>query len=242
MKRSASANVNNLERTASVVAGTALLVGAMRGKRRTAKTIAGAGLVARGLSGYCPLNTLLGRERQRDDTRKALAGDRGVRIEESITIRRAPQDLYTFWRQLQNLPQVFSHLCSVEVTGVRTSHWVMEGPGGTRLEWDAEVINDIKPELIAWRSLPGSDIASAGSVSFRENLRGGQDATDVIVVMQYDAPGGAAARAIAWLAGMEPARVVREELTRFKESFEFGDPSDHFRRPASIDVPYPRPS
>ena len=225
MKRSASANVNDFERTASVVAGTALLIGAIRGQRRAAKTLAGASLVARGLSGYCPVNTLLGRERQRDDTRKALGGDRGVRIEESITIRRAPKDLYTFWRQLNNLPQVFSHLCSVETTGPRTSHWVMEGPVGTKLEWDAEIINDVKPDLIAWKSLPGSDIASAGSVSFRENLRNGQDATDVIVVMQYDAPGGAAARAIAWLEGMEPARVVREELARFKESFEFGDPS-----------------
>ena len=235
MKRSASANVNDLERTASVVAGTALLIGAMRGKRKAAKTLAGAGLVARGLSGYCPVNTLLGRERQRDDTRKALGGDRGVRIEESITIRRAPKDLYAFWRQLKNLPQVFSHLCSVEPTGPRTSHWVMEGPGGTKLEWDAEIINDVKPELIAWRSLPGSDIASAGSVTFRENLRGGQDATDVIVVMQYDSPGGAAARAIAWLAGMGPERLVREELARFKESFEFGDPSLQFKRPG-IDV------
>ena len=231
MKRSASANVNDLERTASVVAGTALLIGAIRGKRRTVKTLAGAGLVARGLSGYCPVNSVLGRERQRDDTRQALGGDRGVRIEESVTIRRAPRDLYTFWRQLQNLPQVFSHLCSVESTGPRTSHWVMEGPAGTRLEWDAEIINDVKPELIAWRSLPGSDIASAGSVSFRENLRGGQDATDVTVVMQYDAPGGATARAIAWLAGMGPDSIVREELARFKESFEFGEPSLAFKRP-----------
>jgi uncharacterized membrane protein len=231
MKRSASANVNDLERTASVVAGTALLIGAFRGKRRTVKTLAGAGLVARGISGYCPVNSVLGRARQRDDTRQALGGDRGVRIEESITVRRAPSDLYTFWRQLKNLPQVFSHLCSVEPTGPRTSHWVMEGPGGTRLEWDAEIINDVKPELIAWRSLPGSDIASAGSVSFRENLRAGQDATDVTVVMQYDSPGGTAARAIAWLAGMGPETILRDELSRFKESFEFGEPSLQFRRP-----------
>jgi uncharacterized membrane protein len=105
----------------------------------------------------------------------------------------------------------------------------MEGPAGTRFEWDAEIINDIKPELIAWRSLPGSDIASAGSVSFRESVRSGQEATDVTVVMQYDAPGGAAARTLAWLAGMGPEKVVREELARFKESFEFGEPSIQFR-------------
>jgi len=227
--RMPSSNVNDLERAASVLAGTALLIGAMRGRTTTAKTIAGAGLVARGLTGFCPVNSVLGRGRQRDDTRQALGGDRGVRIEESITIRRAAADLYTYWRQLKNLPQVFSHLCSVETTGPRTSHWVMEGPAGTRFEWDAEIINDIKPELIAWRSLPGADIASAGSVSFKESVRNGREATDVTVVMQYDAPGGAAARALAWLTGMEPEKVVREELMRFKESFEFGEPAIQFR-------------
>jgi uncharacterized membrane protein len=229
MKRIASANVNDLERTASVLAGTVLLIGAMRGQRRTAKAVTAAGLVARGLSGYCPVNSMLGRGRQRDDTRQALAGDRGVRIEESITIRRAASDLYTFWRQLKHLPQVFSHLCSVEATGPRTSHWVMEGPAGTRFEWDAEIIHDVKPELIAWRSRPGSDIASAGSVSFKENVRNGREATDVTVVMQYDAPGGTAARALAWLTGMGPEKVVREELVRFKESFEFGEPAIQYR-------------
>jgi uncharacterized membrane protein len=231
-----SANVNDLERTASVLAGTALLIGAMRGRSTTAKTIAGAGLVARGLTGYCPVNSMLGRGRMRDDTRQALGGDRGVRIKETITIRRAASDLYAFWRQLKNLPQVFSHLCSVEATGPRTSHWVLEGPAGTRFEWDAEIINDIKPELIAWRSLPGSDIASAGSVSFKESVRNGREATDVTVLMQYDAPGGAAARTVAWLAGMGPEKVVREELLRFKESFEFSEPSIQFRNPGALDA------
>jgi uncharacterized membrane protein len=231
-----SANVNDIERAASVLAGTALLIGAMRGRTTTAKTIAGAGLVARGLTGYCPVNSVLGRDRLRDDTRQALAGNRGVRIEESITIRRAAADLYTFWRQLKNLPQVFSHLCSVETTGPRTSHWVMEGPAGTRFAWNAEIINDIKPELIAWRSLPDSDIASAGSVSFKETVRNGREATEVTVVMQYDAPGGAAARALARLAGMGPEKVVREELQRFKESFEFGEPSLQFRNAPRLDA------
>ncbi|HUR20411.1 MAG TPA: SRPBCC family protein [Vicinamibacterales bacterium] len=237
MKILPSANVNDFERTASVLAGTALMIGAMRANEgRTAKAITAAGLLARGLSGYCPVNSVLGRERRRDDTRQALGGDRGVRIEETVTIRRAPSDLYTFWRQLKNLPQVFSHLSSVETTGPRTSHWVMEGPAGTKFEWDAEIINDVKPELIAWRSLPGADIASAGSVAFKESVRNGREATDVTVVMQYDAPGGIAARALAWLAGMGPEKVVREELLRFKESFEFGEPSIQFRSQGAFDA------
>lgn len=227
MLRTDSANVNDLERTASVLSGAAMLIGAYRGHRRTVNTIGGVSLIARGLSGYCPVNSLLGRSRKRDDTREALGGNRGVLIEERITVARSARDLYSFWRQLKNLPLVFSHLRSVEPTGPRTSHWVMEGPGGTRFEWDAEIINEIRPDLIGWRSLPGSDIASAGSVAFREVGRFGREATEVTVRMQYDAPGGAPARALAWLAGMGPQTVIREELRRFKDSFEFGRPISH---------------
>jgi uncharacterized membrane protein len=223
MMRSVSANVNDFERTASVLAGTALLIGAMRGRRRAMNTVAGMGLVARGLSGYCPINSALGRQRMRDDTRQALGGDRGVLIEDGVTVWRPASEVYAFWRRLENLPKVFSHLSKVETTGPLTSHWVMSGPAGTTWEWDAEIINDIKPDLIAWRSLPGSDIASAGSVTFREGGRRGLEFTDVTVRMQYNAPGGAAARAMAWVAGIEPNTVVREELQRFKRRFEGGE-------------------
>jgi uncharacterized membrane protein len=209
-----------------VLTGAAMLITAYTGRRRLMNTVGGIGLVARGLSGYCPVNSALGRTRTRalDDTREALGGDRGVLIEDSVTVWRPASELYSFWRRLENLPEVFSHLSKVETSG-RMSHWVMAGPVGTKFEWDAEIINDVKPDLIGWRSLPGSDIASAGSVSFREGGRRGLEFTDVTVRMQYNAPGGKAARALAWLSGIEPATVVREELQRFKQRFESGEVS-----------------
>ncbi len=219
--RTSSANVNDLERMVSVLSGTVMLIRAYQGRSRPMNTITGVGLVARGLSGFCPINSLLGRHREMGDTREALGGNSGVLIEESITINRPAADLYRFWRQLETLPQVFSHLSRVETTGPRTSHWVMNGPAGTTFEWDAEIINNIKDELIAWRSLPDSDIASAGSVSFDEHGR----KTDVTVRMQYDVPGGRAGSALAWLSGMDPSKVVREELERFKERLEAGGSS-----------------
>ena len=233
MMRTASANVNDLERLASVLTGTALLIHAYQGRRRPMNTITGVGLIARGLTGYCPVNSLMGRGRTKGDTREELGGNRGVTIEESITINRPASDLYRFWRQLGNLPQVFSHLSRVDTTGPRTSHWVVEGPAGTTFEWDAEIINNIKDELIAWRSLPGADIASAGSVSFEEHGR----VTDVTVRMQYDVPGGKAASALAWLAGMGPSKVVREELERFRERFEGGGSSLPFQGWTNFDAP-----
>ena len=58
------------------------------------------------------------------------------------------------------------NLESVTVLDSRRSHWVAKGPVGTRVEWDAEIHNEIEDELIAWRSLPGADVDQAGSVHF----------------------------------------------------------------------------
>ncbi len=48
------------------------------------------------------------------------------------------------------------------------SHWVAAGPLGHQVEWDAEIINEVDGYLLAWQSLPGADVDSAGSVRFRD--------------------------------------------------------------------------
>jgi uncharacterized membrane protein len=214
-----SANVTHFERAVSVATGTAILISEWRRRRRLMPTLTGVGMIARGVSGYCPVNSALGRSLPQHDAKHALAGDGGVVLEHTVSVDRTADELYAFWRRLPNLPLVFSHLMSVEPTGPTTSRWQMRGPAGTTFTWDAELINNVKPTLIAWRSLPGADIVSAGSVTFRERARGTHPRTDVTVRMQYDAPGGKAAEALAWLIGESPRQVVREELDRFKTSF-----------------------
>jgi uncharacterized membrane protein len=215
------ANIDDMERMISLLAGAGLLLGALsRGRGRALRVAAGAGLVARGVVGYCPLRASLGLGRRRDDTRRALGGSRGIVVEERASIASTPEKLYAFWRRLENLPQIFQHLESVTTTSDRLSHWVMRGPAGTLFEWDAEIINDVRPDLIAWRSLPGADIATAGSVHFRERARSRGQVTDVTVRLQYDAPGGRAASALAWITGESPDVMLRNELRRLKRIAE----------------------
>ncbi|MGC4083782.1 MAG: hypothetical protein QM736_17140 [Vicinamibacterales bacterium] len=92
------------------------------------------------------------------------------------------------------------------------------GPGGLRVEWTAELINEIENELLAWQSLPGSDIVSAGSVRFKP-VRGGRG-TQVHVHLQYDSPAGKPGALAAWLVGQEPSQTIREDLRRFKQLLE----------------------
>ena len=146
-----------------------------------------------------------------------LPYDRGIRIEETVTIEASPLELFEFWRQPDNLVRVFPHLERVVPVDENRSHWVMGGPGGTTVEWDARIISEIPGEKITWESLPGSNMVSAGSVTFRPLLR---DGTQVSVVMQYDLPTGKLAAALAWLVGRSPDAEVREALRRLKQVIE----------------------
>ena len=89
------------------------------------------------------------------------------------------------------------------------------------MEWDAEIINDVEDQLIAWRSLPGSDVVSAGSVNF-DAVRGGRS-TQVSVHLQYAPPAGRAGALLSRLFGREPSQTIREDLRRLKQLLEAGE-------------------
>jgi uncharacterized membrane protein len=212
-----------------MAAGGALAAYALR-RRDTpggAAALAGAALLYRGATGHCDVYGALGIDRANgkgtgmiasvgSDTREQLGGPRGIPVEEMVTIERPVEEVYRFWRDFENLPKFMTHLELVATREAGVSHWVARGPGGMRVEWDARIINEIDNKLIAWQSLDGSDVSTAGSVNFRPTACG----TDVRVRLQYNPPGGKIGGAIAWLSGEEPSIQVREDLRRLKRILE----------------------
>ena len=156
-----------------------------------------------------------------EDTRTALAGGRGIHVKEAIRLECSVDDVYRFWRDLKNLPRFMTHLTRVSELMDRQSHWVAKGPGDMAVEWDAEIINDIENKVIAWRSLPGSDIVTAGSVTFTP-VRAGRS-TELKVNLQYEPPAGRAGAWLATIAGREPSQTIREDLRRVKQLLEAGE-------------------
>jgi uncharacterized membrane protein len=138
-----------------------------------------------------------------------------------VTINRSPRELYEFWRTFEKLPQFMNHLKSVTQTGSNRSHWVAKGPAGTSVEWDAEIINERPDELIAWRSLPDSDVDHAGTVRFEP--AGGKRGTVVKVELHYKPPAGALGKALAQLFGESPEKQIHVDLHRFKQLMEAGE-------------------
>jgi uncharacterized membrane protein len=146
---------------------------------------------------------------------------RGVHVTRTITVNRSPEEIYTFWRNFENLPRFMDHLESVQVLGERTSHWKAKAPAGTSVEWDAEIIDDVPSQLISWRSTENADVPNAGSVHFVP-APGGRG-TEVHVELQYNPPGGAVGAAIAKLFGEEPGQQISGDLRRFKQVIETGE-------------------
>ena len=138
-----------------------------------------------------------------------------------MTVDRPAAELYAYWRNFENLPQFMRHLESVRCDDGRRSHWVVRGPAGVSIEWDAEIINDEPNALIAWRSLGGADVDSAGSVRFLQ-APGGRG-TEVRVVLNYIPPAGRVGSAFAKLFGKAPEQTIREDLRRFKQFMESGE-------------------
>ena len=149
--------------------------------------------------------------------------DEGFRVIKSVIIRRSPEELYRFWRNFENLPQFMNHLKSVTAQGDKRSHWVVKGPAGTDVEWNAEIINENPNVLIAWRSLDSADVPNAGSVHF-ERLNS-PDITEVRVELKYAPPAGTLGKLVASLFGENPEKQLEEDLNRFKDVMEKGQVS-----------------
>jgi uncharacterized membrane protein len=154
----------------------------------------------------------------RGNARRRLGGSRGMHVEESVTVKRPLSHVFHFWRNFENLPQFMQHLESVAELDMGITHWVAKGPAGLKAEWDARIINEIDDRLIAWQSIGGSSVATAGSVNFAETA----DGTSVRVKLQYSPPAGRLGAAVAWLFGEAPEKQIHEDLRRLKELLETG--------------------
>jgi uncharacterized membrane protein len=219
-------NVGDTERAVSIAAGA--IIGLLGLGRRSVPGLitatVGGGLIYRGVTGYCPLCDRLGIDTAHDQgqTQEQIT-ERGIQIEQALQINRSPEELYQFWRNFQNLPRIMSYLESVRVIDERRSHWVAKAPriAGGKVKWDAEITRDEPSSRIAWRSLPGSDIDTAGEIRFSRAM--GDRGTDVHVFMSYVPPAGKLGHWIASMLGENPRRVVREDLRNFKRVMELGE-------------------
>jgi uncharacterized membrane protein len=228
-------NIGDVQRVLSVIAGMMFLASGLSRRRWSGAALAtvGGGLLYRAISGYCPVFGAMGIDMSGGSNRsggssntdrlgrRKVHTDRATKIQRAIEINRPPNDMYRFWRSLDNLPRIMNHLDSVQVINDRLSHWVMKAmPGVPKVEWDAEIINDVENQRLGWRSLQGADVNHTGSVEFKPT--GDGQRTWLTVTLQYEPPGGEFGAAVAKWFGEDPNTKIAEDLQRFKEEMETG--------------------
>ncbi len=221
MRRPAQAvNVGDVERAVSVLAGATLLTMGVIRSRLSGLTLGavGAAILHRGMTGHCHAYEMMGTNRAIASGGAGNAGvlHKGIRVEETMVVHRPAAELYRLWRDFSRLPEFMKHVHTVEMVGPNRSHWTVEGPYDQPVEWDAEVYNERENELIAWRSLEDSEVATAGSVHFRDCPEG----TEIDVQVSYDPPGGKLGAIAATFLKQAPATMIAEDLRRFKSFAE----------------------
>jgi uncharacterized membrane protein len=220
-------NINDTERIWSAAGGALLATYGLRRGSFSGLLLATLGgfMVYRGASGYCPMNQALGR-----NTADSTAEDKAVEsieINKSLTVNKPRKAVYAYWRQLENLPQFMFHLSEVHQLDNKRSHWVAKLSDGLlaktlgTVEWDAELIEEVKNERLVWKSVADARIDNAGEVRFVDAPNG--QGTEVHAVIKYRPPVGQLGGAIMKLFNPAFEEMIKQDLRRFKQLLETGE-------------------
>jgi len=232
-------NVTQNERTISVIGGSILTVLGViialtrRNPVGALMAFIGGNLIYQGTTGHSPLYHLLGSNRavRTNSQSVSVPHEQGEHVVAVVTINRPIEELYSIWRNFQNLPSIMSYLDKVEIINDTHSRWTVKSPIGTPVSWDAEIINEVKNEVIGWRSLQNAQVANAGSVRFRPAPYG--QGTEIRVTLEYVAPGQKLGVAVANWLGQNPEQQLQDDLERFKRYIEAGEFKAAPTQPAS---------
>ncbi len=134
-----------------------------------------------------------------------------ARVEKSIEIEKPLRMVYDQWTQFEEFPRFMEGVEEVHQLGARTLHWKAKIAGKVE-EWDAEIVDQVPDQQIAWRHTRGA--VNRGVVSFMP-LDG--ERCKVTLALEYD-PQGFVEKAGNALGVV--SRRVEGDLERFKKFIE----------------------
>ena len=210
-------NVGNNERVASAAIGAFLLSSGVSNLFKNpisavVKTALGGYLLYRGASGHCAMYESMGKT-------KGVSHSPAINIRTSLVVNKPKDEVYAFWRKLENLPLFMKHLSNVTEIDQKHSHWEASIPGNVgKIKWNAEIVKEEEGYLIGWQSIPNSMINNAGKVMFHDALGGA--GTELEVVISYHPPAGNLGTGVAKLLNPVFEKMIRRDVMSFKEYIE----------------------
>lgn len=196
--------------------GTRLVAGGA-GVYLLVRGVLGGGLL--GLPAAIAGVALLARAAATGPVGRGAAGGAEIHLRKSIHVERPVDEVYAFFTKFENLPRFMSHVREVRATGENRTRWIVDGPGGVPVAWEAVTTAQEPNRLVAWESERGSVVRTAGMVRFEE-AEGGRTRMDV--TLRYHPPAGTVGHVIARLLGADPKRQMDDDLIRLKSLLERG--------------------
>lgn len=206
-------NVGNKERLLSAALGGYLLFNGLAKKQESSlpKAIAGAYLLFRSISGHCVLYSTVGKSRLPNPSKT-------INIRTKLVVNRPRNEVYAFWRKLENLPLFMTHLDSVEKIDEKYSYWRAKLP--IQLEWKAEIVKERENSFIGWSSTEEATIRNAGKVEFIDALGG--KGTEINVLIAYHPPLGAIGTGLSKIFNKKFEKMIKQDIRNFKTYIETG--------------------
>lgn len=179
---------------------------------------AGAVLAARAATNL-PLKRLTG----------IAAGRHAIEVEDAISVATPPEMVWPLVRDYSLFPQLMPDVREVRLSeGGRRSHWVISGPAGIPVRFDAEETKREEGREIAWKTTEGQLIAHAGTLRLDPE---GDRGTRVQVKLTYNPVVGGVGHAVATLLRADPRHKLHEDLQRLKSFMETGKPPHDAAQP-----------
>lgn len=206
-------NVGKRERWISAAAGLLLgYIGIKNFRKGGAALIAPSGyLLYRGATGYCHVNALTGRN--------TVSGSKPFEFQKAIFIARKRSDVYNYWRNLENLPNIMKHVQKVKKINDQQYQWVAIFDG-EKFKWNAQITQDIPNTKISWTSLESADVENSGSVEFDD---AGENSTRLVVTIRYTPAQTELGKILAGFLNPLFKQIIKSDLREFKQKMESGE-------------------
>ena len=210
----AAVNVGTAERAVTAIAGSLLLYFTARKHRKESLLLLGGGyLLYRAVTGHCPLYGALQRGQSGDQGHA-----RNVNVKASVIVGKPRDEVYSFWRRLENLPLFMKHLESVDEIDNTHSAWKVGIPGGFgEIRWEAIIVKDLAGVELSWHSVPGASIENAGKINFSDTPGKG---TRIDALISYRAPMGVIGERVSRLLTPLFSDMIEKDILRFKHFME----------------------
>jgi uncharacterized membrane protein len=139
-----------------------------------------------------------------------------------VTIQRPVADVFSFYRDLRNLPRFLGDVTAVEQLGPAAYRWTIVGPFGIRLRSAIRLTEERASELIRYETTAAPGMRSVWTLHFAPGPDAG--CTEVHEVLKT--PFGRLGHAALVLMGKPPAAEVAANLRRLKQVMETGRVTD----------------